>query len=89
MAKLTREEVEQKVKEVIAEQFGVDPASLKPETRFVEDLGADSLASIELVAAIEEAFDIEVPDEDIEKNQTVGQAIEYVIKKLEEKGALA
>ncbi|RLE71068.1 MAG: acyl carrier protein [Thermoprotei archaeon] len=85
---ISREEIERRVKKIIAEQFGVDPSILKPETRFIEDLGADSLASIELVAAIEEEFDFEIPDEDIERNQTVGQAIEYVVEKLRERGVL-
>lgn len=80
--KLSEEEVERRVKEIIAEQFEVSVEELKPETRFIEDLGADSLASIELVATIEDEFNVEIPDEDIEKNQTVGQAIEYVKKKV-------
>jgi len=86
---VTAEEVEKKIKEVIARIYGVDPEKITPETRFVDDLGADSMTTIELVAEIEDLFGIEVPDEDVEKNQTVGQAIEYVIQKLKEAGRLS
>ncbi len=79
-------EVEEKIKEIIARIYGVDPEKITPETRFVEDLGADSMTTIELVAEIEDTFGIEVPDEDVEKNQTVGDAIAYVVEKLREKG---
>ncbi len=79
-------EVEEKIKEIVARIYGVDPEKITPETRFVEDLGADSMTTIELVAEIEDTFGIEVPDEDVEKNQTVGDAIAYVIEKLREKG---
>ena len=82
---VNEKEVEEKVKQIIAEKYGVDPSELKPETRFIEDLGADSLSTIELVAELEDAFQIEIPDEDAEKNQTVGEAIEYIIKRLKEK----
>lgn len=82
---INEKEIEEKVKQIIAEKYGVDPSELKPDTRFIEDLGADSLSTIELIAELEEAFDIEIPDEDAEKNQTVGAAIEYIIKKLKEK----
>jgi len=85
---VTAEEVEKKIKEVIARIYGVDPEKITPETRFVEDLGADSMTTIELVAEIEDLFGIEIPDEDVEKNQTVGQAIEYTIQKLKEAGKL-
>ncbi|RLJ00934.1 MAG: acyl carrier protein [Candidatus Aenigmatarchaeota archaeon] len=79
---LSRKEIEERVKRIIAEKYGVDPSELKPETRFIEDLGADSLSTIELIAELEEEFDIEIPDEDAEKNQTVGQAVEYMIRRL-------
>ncbi|MCD6564143.1 MAG: acyl carrier protein [Thermoproteales archaeon] len=82
---VNEKEIEEKVKKIIAEKYGVDPSELKPETRFIEDLGADSLSTIELVAELEDAFQIEIPDEDAEKNQTVGQAVEYIIKRLKEK----
>lgn len=85
---LSEREVEGKVKEIIARIYKVDASELKPETRFIEDLGADSLTTIELVAEIEDAFGIEVPDEDVEKNQTVGQAIAYVVEKLRAMGKI-
>jgi len=71
-------EIEQKVKDIIVEQLGVDASEVKPEASFVNDLGADSLDTVELVMALEEAFDIEIPDEQAEKIQNVGQAIEYI-----------
>lgn len=84
----SEKEVEERVKEIIAKIYKVDASKLKPEARFIEDLGADSLTTIELVAEIEDTFGIEVPDEDVEKNQTVGQAIAYVIEKLRAAGRL-
>jgi len=75
-------EIEQKVKEIIVEQLGVEESEVTPEASFIDDLGADSLDTVELVMAFEEAFDIEIPDEDAEKITTVGEAIEYVKKKL-------
>lgn len=72
--------VEEKVKEIIVEQLGVDPAQVKPEASFVNDLGADSLDTVELVMALEEEFNLEIPDEEAEKISTVGQAIEYIKK---------
>ena len=71
-------DIEQKVKDIIVEQLGVDASEVKPEASFVNDLGADSLDTVELVMALEESFDMEIPDEDAEKIQTVGQAIEYI-----------
>jgi len=85
---LTEREVEERVKEIISRVYGVSPSQLKPETRFIEDLGADSITTIELVAEIEDAFGIEIPDEDVEKNQTVGQAIQYVVERLRAAGRL-
>ncbi|RUM42678.1 acyl carrier protein [Phorcysia thermohydrogeniphila] len=76
------ENIEQKVKEIIADRLGVDPEEVTPEASFVEDLGADSLDTVELVMALEEEFGIEIPDEDAEKIQTVGDAIEYIQKHL-------
>ena len=73
--------VEEKVKEIIAKQLGVNPAEVTPEASFVEDLGADSLDTVELVMAFEEAFNIEIPDEDAEKIAKVKDAIEYIKKK--------
>ncbi len=66
------------VKEVVVEQLNVDPAEVKEESKFVEDLGADSLDVVELVMALEEKFDIEIPDADAEKIITVQDAITYI-----------
>lgn len=71
-------DVETRVKEIIVEQLGVDTSEVTPQASFVNDLGADSLDTVELVMALEEEFDIEIPDEDAEKIQTVGQAVDYI-----------
>ncbi len=71
-------EVDAKVKKIISEQLGVAEADVKPESSFVNDLGADSLDTVELVMALEEEFGIEIPDEDAEKIATVQNAIEYI-----------
>jgi acyl carrier protein len=71
-------ELEGRVKEIIVEQLGVDPAEVVAEASFVNDLGADSLDTVELVMAFEEEFSIEIPDEEAEKIQTVGNAIDYI-----------
>ncbi len=73
--------MEDKVKEIIAKQLGVNAAEVTPEASFVEDLGADSLDTVELVMAFEEAFNIEIPDEDAEKITKVKDAVEYIKKK--------
>jgi acyl carrier protein len=70
--------VEERVKEIIAEQLGVDEEEINPNAKFIEDLGADSLDTVELVMAFEEEFDLEIPDEDAEKIVTVGDAIQYI-----------
>ena len=72
--------IEDKVKEIIVDQLGVEPDQVKPEASFIDDLGADSLDTVELVMAFEEAFGIEIPDEDAEKIATVKDAIEYIEK---------
>jgi acyl carrier protein len=72
------DDIETKVKDIIVEQLGVDAAQVKPESSFVNDLGADSLDTVELVMALEEAFDMEIPDEEAEKIQTVTQAVNYI-----------
>ena len=74
--------VDEKVKEIISKQLGVDHSEVTPEASFVEDLGADSLDTVELVMAFEEAFNIEIPDEDAEKITKVKDAVEYIEKKL-------
>lgn len=73
--------VRDKVKQIIVEQLGVDEAEVTETASFVDDLGADSLDTVELVMALEEAFGIEIPDEDAEKIATVKDAIEYIEKK--------
>ncbi len=70
--------VEERVKNIIIEQLGVDADQVSPETSFVEDLGADSLDTVELVMAFEEEFDIEIPDEEAEKMSTVADAISHL-----------
>ncbi|CAM3051883.1 acyl carrier protein [Vibrio ordalii] len=70
--------IEERVKKIIIEQLGVDEAEVKNEASFVEDLGADSLDTVELVMALEEEFDTEIPDEEAEKITTVQAAIDYV-----------
>jgi acyl carrier protein len=70
--------VAEKVKQIIVEQLGVDENQVDPNASFVDDLGADSLDIVELVMAFEEAFDIDIPDEDAEKITTVKQAIDYI-----------
>lgn len=75
--------IEQKVREIIVEQLGVDPEQVTQEASFVDDLGADSLDTVELVMALEEEFDLEIPDEDAEKITTVGEAIEYIERNME------
>ncbi len=72
------ENIEQRVKKIVAEQLGVSEAEVKNESSFVDDLGADSLDTVELVMALEEEFECEIPDEDAEKITTVQQAIDYV-----------
>ena len=71
-------DIETRVKEIIVEQLGVDPAEVVSGASFINDLGADSLDTVELVMAFEEEFGIEIPDEEAEKIQSVGQAIEYI-----------
>ena len=70
--------VEQRVKKIVAEQLGVNEAEIKNESSFVDDLGADSLDTVELVMALEDEFETEIPDEEAEKITTVKQAIDFV-----------
>jgi acyl carrier protein len=73
-------ETTEKVKQIISEQLGVDEGEVTPSAAFVDDLGADSLDQVELVMALEEAFNVEIPDEDAEKIRTVQDAIDYIEK---------
>ncbi len=72
----------EKFKQIIAEELGIDPSEVKEDARFIEDLGADSIGLMELVMKLEEEFGVTIPDEDIEKIQTVGDAIRYIQEKL-------
>lgn len=72
------EKIMEKVKKIIAEQLGVDEGEITTESHFIDDLGADSLDTVELVMALEEEFGIEIPDEDAEKIQTVGDVQKYI-----------
>ena len=74
--------VEDRVKKIIVEQLGVEEDDVVPEAKFTEDLGADSLDTVELVMAFEEDFEIEIPDEDAEKILTVAGAIDYIKEKM-------
>ena len=74
----TSGEVAERIKAIIVEQLGVGPDEVNPEASFIEDLGADSLDIVELIMALEEEYDIEIPDEDAEKIQTVKDVISYV-----------
>jgi acyl carrier protein len=73
--------VEEKIKSIIAEQLGVKVEEVTPQASFIDDLGADSLDTVELIMALEEEFSVEIPDEDAEKMTTVGDAIKYIEEK--------
>jgi acyl carrier protein len=75
-------QLEEKVKDIIVEELGVERDKLTPEASFMEDLGADSLDTVELVMAFEKEFDIDIPDEEAEKLRTVGQAMKYLHDKM-------
>ncbi len=79
--------VPDKVKNIIAEQLGVKPEEVTPEAKFIDDLGADSLDTVELVMALEEEFGIEIPDEEAEKLVTVGDAVKYIGEKASQKAS--
>ncbi len=81
----TREEILEKVKEIVSEQMGVDKSEINPETSFVNDLNADSLDTVELVMELEDEFDTSIPDEEAEKIQTVGAAVDFIEKQIEAK----
>ena len=75
---MSEQTIEQRVKKIIVEQLSVNADQVTPEAKFIEDLGADSLDTVELVMALEEEFSIEVPDEQAEKLQSVGDVIKYI-----------
>ena len=77
--------VEDKIKSIIAEQLGVKVEEVTPQASFIDDLGADSLDTVELIMALEEEFSVEIPDEDAEKMTTVGDAIRYIEEKTADK----
>ncbi len=81
---MTAEEVAKKIRALITEQLGIEEEEVVPEAKFIDDLGADSLDTVELIMAFEETFDIEIPDEDAEKITTVQEAVDYVVAKVEE-----
>jgi len=76
------EDILERLKNIVVEKLGVEESEITPEASFIDDLGADSLDIVELIMAIEEEFDIEIPDEDAEKLTTVGAAVEYIKNKL-------
>ena len=73
--------VSEKIKSIIAEQLGVKAEEVTPQASFIDDLGADSLDTVELIMALEEEFNVEIPDEDAEKMTTVGDAVPYIEEK--------
>ena len=75
-------DIEQRVRKIVSEQLGADDDKIKNESSFIDDLGADSLDTVELVMALEEEFDTEIPDEEAEKITTVQQAIDYINKNI-------
>lgn len=81
----SEKEVEEKVVSIVSEQLGVDKAEISRETSFVNDLNADSLDTVELIMELEDAFEMSIPDEEAEKIQTVGQAIDYIVQHLNAK----
>ena len=74
-------EIETEVKKIVVEHLGIDESKVTPEAKFIDDLGADSLDTVELIMQFEEEFEIEIPDEDAEKILSVGQAITYIDNK--------
>ncbi len=78
---MNREQILEKIREIVVEELGVSAEKVTEDARFIEDLGADSIGVMELVMKMEEAFDIQIPDQDIEKIRTVGDAISYILSK--------
>lgn len=85
MANITFEEISERVKKIVASQLGADESKVEEDSSFVDDLGADSLDTVELVMALEEEFGAEIPDSEAEKITTVRDAINYIEKKTREK----
>lgn len=85
MSNVDVQAIEQKVIEIVSEQMGVDKDTITSETSFINDLNADSLDTVELVMEFEDEFDMSIPDEEAEKIQTVGAAVEYIVKISESK----
>ncbi|BAZ70298.1 MAG: acyl carrier protein [Pelatocladus maniniholoensis HA4357-MV3] len=79
---MSQADIFEKVKEIVVEQLGVEPEEVTPQANFANDLGADSLDTVELVMALEEEFDIEIPDEAAEKITTVQEALDYIDKEV-------
>jgi acyl carrier protein len=75
---MTKDEILAKIREIVVEQLGVDAAQVTPEAHFINDLGADSLGTVELIMSLEEAFDVDIPDERAEQIRTVGDALIYI-----------
>ncbi len=85
MADINAAEVEAKVVEIVSEQMGVDKSEISRETSFINDLNADSLDTVELVMEFEDEFDMSIPDEEAEKIQTIGAAIDYIVEIMKDK----
>lgn len=85
MANIAIEEISERVKKIVSSQLGVNEAEIEDDASFVDDLGADSLDTVELVMALEEEFGAEIPDSDAEKIATVRDAVNYIEKKIREK----
>jgi len=83
---MERDEIKGKVIDIVAEQMGVDKGEINDQTHFINDLNADSLDTVELVMEFEDEFETSIPDEEAEKIQTVGQAIDYIVAHIEKSG---
>lgn len=80
-ATLSKDDIKKRVTKIVAEQLGVEEDKITPDSKFMEDLGADSLDTVELVMALEDEFDCEIPDEEAEKLKSVGEALDYIESK--------